>query len=46
MENDDPAEVRRVLASLPFSDAQRRYIDHILAAWERRAAQPEPVTPP
>ena len=36
VENDDPAEARRVLAKAPFSDAQRRYVDDVLAAWERQ----------
>ncbi|MGH3115618.1 MAG: hypothetical protein ACRDQ2_00590 [Gaiellales bacterium] len=33
--NDDPAEARRVLEGCPFSDAQRRHVDQLLAAWER-----------
>jgi hypothetical protein len=33
--NDDPAEARRLLAGVPFSDAQRRYIEGLLDAWER-----------
>jgi hypothetical protein len=33
--NDDPAEARRLLAAVPFSDAQRRYVDSLLDAWER-----------
>jgi hypothetical protein len=36
VENDDPAEARRVLAGVPFSDSQRRYVDDVLAAWERQ----------
>ena len=38
VENDDPAEARRLLERLPFSDAQRRYVDALLDAWERQAA--------
>ena len=34
VENDDPAEVRRLLAHVPFSDAQRRHVDGLLEAWE------------
>jgi hypothetical protein len=34
--NDDPAEVRRLVAGLPFSDAQRRNLEQLLEAWERR----------
>lgn len=37
-QNDDPAEARRLLASVPFSDAQRRYVDSLLDAWEREEA--------
>lgn len=32
--NDDPAEARRLLARMPFSDQQRGYIDALLARWE------------
>jgi hypothetical protein len=35
VENDDPAEARRLLAAAPFSRAQRRYVDDVLDAWER-----------
>jgi hypothetical protein len=34
--NDDPAEARRVLATVPFSDAQRRYVEEVIDAWERQ----------
>ena len=34
IENDDPSEVRRLLAGVPFSDAQRRHVDGLLDAWE------------
>jgi hypothetical protein len=37
--NDDPAEVRRLLAALPFTDAQRRYLASVLDAWERESAR-------
>ena len=36
VENDDPAEARRQLSGLPFSEAQRRYVEDVLGAWERR----------
>jgi len=39
VENDDPAEARRLISGLPFSDAQRRYVEDVLAAWERRKAE-------
>jgi hypothetical protein len=35
--NDDPAEARRLVVQLPFSDAQRRNVEQLLDAWERRA---------
>ena len=34
--NDDPAEARRIVAALPFSQAQRRNVEQLLDAWERR----------
>lgn len=33
--NDDPDEARRLLAGVPFSAAQRRYVEQLLDAWER-----------
>jgi hypothetical protein len=33
--NDDPAEVRRLLSQVSFSDAQRRHVEHLLDAWQR-----------
>lgn len=38
VDNDDPAEARRVLAGAEFSDAQRRYVEDVLGAWERARA--------
>src|SRR3954466_5691260 len=35
VENDDPAEGRRLVERLPFSDDQRRNVEQLLAAWER-----------
>jgi hypothetical protein len=34
IENDDPAEVRRLLADVPFTDGQRRHVDGLLDTWE------------
>jgi hypothetical protein len=34
VENNDPAEVRRLLAGVPFTEAQRRHIEGMLDAWE------------
>jgi hypothetical protein len=33
--NDDPAEARRLLARVPFSQAQRRNVEQLLDAWDR-----------
>ena len=33
--NDDPAEVRRLLERFEFFAEQRRYVDQLVAAWER-----------
>ena len=35
VENDDPAEARRLVAQLPFNDAQLRNVEQLLDAWER-----------
>jgi hypothetical protein len=32
--NDDPAEARRIVAIVPFSDAQRRHVELLLDEWE------------
>ena len=32
---DDPHEARRLLADVPFNEAQRRYVDLLLDRWER-----------
>jgi hypothetical protein len=34
VENDDPAEARRVLERMAFSDEQRRHVRSLLDAWE------------
>jgi hypothetical protein len=36
VENNDPSEVRRLLADVPFTEAQRRHVENMLDAWERR----------
>ena len=35
VENDDPAEARRVLERMAFSDAQHRHVSSLLDVWER-----------
>ena len=32
--NDDPSEVRRLLADVPFTPEQRRHVEGLLDAWE------------
>jgi hypothetical protein len=34
--NDDPAEARRIIASVPFNDAQRRHVERLLVEWQQR----------
>lgn len=33
--NDDPAEARRVLRSIPFTDAQRSHVEGLITRWEK-----------
>jgi hypothetical protein len=40
--NDDPEEVRRLLAHFPFSDDQRRNVEQMLDAWERERSKRAP----
>ena len=40
IENDDPAEARRIVERFSFSDAQRRHIESLISAWERRRRPP------
>jgi hypothetical protein len=35
VENEDPAEARRVVARFEFTDEQRRNVEQLLDAWER-----------
>ncbi len=39
VEHDDPAEVRRLLARVPFTPEQRRHVDGLLAAWEEGSGE-------
>lgn len=32
--NDDPAEARRLLGRIPFTDAQRRHVERLVDRWE------------
>lgn len=38
--NDDPAEARRAVDRMPFTDAQRRHVESLLEDWERDARRP------
>jgi hypothetical protein len=40
VQNDDPAEARRLVARFEFSDAQRRNVEQLLDAWEQ---EPDPT---
>jgi hypothetical protein len=33
--NDDPAEARRLVEHVPFTDAQRRHVEGLIARWEK-----------
>jgi hypothetical protein len=33
VEHDNPAEVRRLLADVPFTAEQRRHVERLLDAW-------------
>ena len=35
--NDDPAEARRLVALIPFTDAQRRHVLGLVDRWEEKA---------
>ena len=35
IENDDPAEARRIVARFEFTDAQRHHVERLLDEWER-----------
>lgn len=32
--NDDPEEVRRLVALAPFTETQRRHVDGLISRWE------------
>ncbi len=35
VENNDPAEARRLVSRVPFTDAQRHHVEGLIARWER-----------
>ncbi|HWB22100.1 MAG TPA: hypothetical protein VG652_04375, partial [Gaiellaceae bacterium] len=40
IEQNDPAEARRVIAQFDFSDAQRHHVSGLIDDWERGLADP------
>jgi hypothetical protein len=34
VENGDPAEVRRLVRTFPFTEVQRRHVERLLDEWE------------
>jgi len=40
--NDDPAEARRLVALVPFTDAQRRHVEGLIDRWEQEAREHSP----
>lgn len=47
IQNEDPAEARRIVARFDFSEAQHRHIERLLTEWEcELAASPENLDPP
>jgi hypothetical protein len=43
IENDDPAEARRLVAQFEFSEAQRHHVELLLDEWEREVAEDSPA---
>jgi hypothetical protein len=33
--NDDPAEARRIVSTMPFNESQRLHVERLLDEWER-----------
>jgi hypothetical protein len=33
--NNDPAEARRLVSQIPFTEAQRRHVEGLIARWEQ-----------
>jgi hypothetical protein len=40
IDNDDPAEARRIIARFEFSPVQRRHLDRLLDEWEADLGAP------
>jgi hypothetical protein len=39
IDNDDPAEVRRLVSIAPFTEAQHRHVEGLIAHWEEGRAR-------
>ncbi len=39
VQDDDPAGARRLVAEMPLLDAQRKFLEELLGAWERQKAE-------
>jgi len=39
VENDDPAEARRLVSRIPFTAAQHRHVEGLIARWERARSE-------
>ena len=39
VENDDPAEARRLVSLIPFTEAQRRHVEGLIARWEQERSR-------
>lgn len=38
VENNDPGEARRLVSHVPFTDAQRRHVESLIARWEKEVS--------
>jgi hypothetical protein len=43
IQNDDPAEARRLVAQFEFSETQRHHVELLLDEWEREVARDTPA---
>ena len=46
IQNDDPAEARRIVARFDFSEAQRRHVERLIEGWQRDLDAPANLDPP
>jgi hypothetical protein len=43
--NDDPHEARRIVARMPFNDAQRHHVEQLLDEWQRTSTATPQIAP-